>query len=93
MSRGRSVALFFTLFFSLLVVEIVYIASTKSQTQELLQSKTEAVRYIGLPDLAIATDASFVRHRSISDFFSAHKDDGVLRDYFLSAVIYEEAKR
>lgn len=92
MSRGRSVALFFVLFFSFLVVEIVYIALTKSQTQRLLQSKTEAVKYVGLPDLAIATDASFIRHRSISDFFSAHKDDGVLRDYFFSAAIYEEGE-
>ena len=51
------------------------------------EKKISFVRLSGLPDLAISTEANYVRHRSLSDIFSIYKDDGSLREYFPSTFI------
>ena len=57
-----------------------------------MQSKKEEfVILSGLPDLAISTEATFVRHRSMSDMFSIYKDDGSLREYFPSTYAYSHS--
>jgi hypothetical protein len=76
---------------SLLVIESVYISSTKTVSKELYAKRNDFVRIIGLPDLAISTEATFVRHRSISDLFSIYKDDGSLREYFPSTYAYSHS--
>ena len=53
--------------------------------------KEEFVILSGLPDLAISTEATFVRHRSMSDMFSIYKDDGSLREYFPSTYAYSHS--
>jgi len=72
----------------LLFVEGIYIQSTKSLESETLDSKVAFVNLTGLPDLAISTEATYVRHRSVSDLFSIYKDDGTLREYFPSTYVY-----
>jgi hypothetical protein len=75
----------------LLVVEAVYLYATKSLTQEMKSKRLEFVAKVGLPDLAISTEATFIRHRSMSDLFSIYKDDGSLREYFPSTYVYSHS--
>lgn len=71
-------------------VEVLYLYTTKTISQDAIAVKKEFVHMVGLSDLAISTEASYIRHRSLSDFFSAYRDDGVLRDYFASSFVYRE---
>ncbi|MDD5156589.1 hypothetical protein [Sulfurimonas sp.] len=75
-----------------LFVEVAYIYGTKSMSREGLSSKREFVGVIQLPDLAISTEAFFIRHRALSDFFSAYRDDGTLREYFASTFVFSRDK-
>ena len=73
--------------FSILTVEVFYLQTTKSMTKEQREKKVDFVRLSGLPDLAISTEANYVRHRSLSSVFAIYKDDGSLREYFPSTFV------
>ena len=77
----------FSLLFGFLAAEIFYLSSIKNE--ESFGLKREFVATLGLSDLAISTEASYIRHRSLSDFFSIYRDDGTLRDYFASTYVYK----
>jgi hypothetical protein len=70
--------------FTFLGVEILYIDSTKTMSDEILGKKLEFIELTQLPDLAISTEATYVRHRSLSSVGAIYKDDGILREYFPS---------
>lgn len=74
----------------ILVIEIFYLYNKESLSEKALKTKKEFVAQVGLSDLAISTEASYIRHRSLSDFFSPYRDDGALRDYFASSFVYRE---
>ncbi|PHQ65419.1 MAG: hypothetical protein COB99_04200 [Sulfurimonas sp.] len=76
---------------AILVVEGIYLSSTKTLSQESQDKRKEFVSIVGLPDLAISTEATFIRHRSMSDMFSIYKDDGSLREYFPSTYTYSHS--
>ncbi|MCK9473120.1 MAG: hypothetical protein WCY85_06060 [Sulfurimonas sp.] len=59
--------------------------------KESYEAKRELVELLRLPDLAISTEATYVRHRSLSDLFSIYKDDGSLREYFASTYIFSHS--
>lgn len=73
-------------------MEVSYLYMYKSMQEDAKRAKMEFVRSIGLSDLAISTEASYVRHRSTSAFFAAYPDDGALREYFSSTFVYKSAK-
>ncbi|MDP2893724.1 MAG: hypothetical protein Q8N78_05085 [Sulfurimonas sp.] len=73
---------------ALFVIEVGYLYASKSMSREGLDAKMRFVGAIKLPDLSIATESSYVRHRSLSDFFSIYKDDGSLREYFASTYVF-----
>ncbi len=76
---------------SVFILETIYLSATKTMSSQ-TQSKREAfVALSGLPDLAISTEATYVRHRSMSDMFSIYKDDGSLREYFPSTYAYSHS--
>lgn len=91
MNKGRSYTkkaqnifyIFCGLFF-LIVAELTYINARESLHEDTLEKKLAFVQISGLPDLAISTEASYIRHRSLSTVFSIYKDDGSLREYFPS---------
>jgi hypothetical protein len=87
----KSTFLLYTLFFVvvLLSFEVLYLYKTKSLDEDSLRLKREFVSTLLLPDLAISTEASYIRHRSLSDFFSIYKDDATLREYFASTYVYK----
>jgi len=76
---------------SILTIQTIYIYQTKSISKEILNKKLAFLQKTGLPDLAISTEASYVRHRSLSDMFSIYKDDGNLREYFPSTFTYNHS--
>ena len=51
-------------------------------------AKEAAVRLTGLPDLALSTEARFVRHRSLADISTILSEGGSLPEYFPSAHLY-----
>jgi hypothetical protein len=83
--------IFVFVLFCILIVESLYLYSTKTLTQEIKDKRVEFVSMVGLPDLAISTEATFIRHRSMSDMFSIYKDDGSLREYFPSTYVYSHS--
>ncbi|WP_373036758.1 hypothetical protein [Sulfurimonas sp.] len=86
----RLLFILFSLVF-VFVIESFYLGLTKSMSQESKNKREEFVAISGLPDLAISTEATFIRHRSMSDMFSIYKDDGSLREYFPSTYTYSHS--
>ncbi len=91
---NRKSRLLFFIFASLgiaLFAQIVYLAATRSMSLDAVSAKRSFVSLTGLSDLAISTEASYIRHRSMSDLFSLYKDDGSLREYFPSTYLYSHS--
>jgi len=74
----------FIVLFVFIGFETLYLESEKSMTNEMKVKKNSFVKLVALSDLAISTEATYVRHRSMSDVFSIYKDDPTLREYFPS---------
>ena len=89
--KSKFVFFTFMILLALLFAETSYIYSSKSMTYEMKKSKENFVNLVGLPDLAISTEASFVRHRSLASMDSIFKDDGSLREYFVSTYAFSHS--
>ena len=50
------------------------------------------VSKVALPDLAISTEAKYVRHRSLSDIFSIFNENPVAISYFVTTFAYAPSK-
>ena len=89
----KSKTLFYSFFImtALLCVEVFYLYSAKGIGEESIKNKREFVKLTALTDLAISTETSYIRHKSVSDFFSIYRDDGVLREYFASTFVFSNA--
>ena len=74
-----------------LLVELSYLKQTKEMSHEQQLKKEQFVSIAGLPDLAIVTETSSVRHRTMSDLFSIYRDDASLREYFPSTFVYSHS--
>lgn len=85
--KAKIVIYSFSLFIILLTLELVYLETFKSTSEDQIELKKEFVSLVGLPDLAISTEATFIRHRSLSSTFDIYKDDGTLREYFPSSFV------
>jgi len=85
--------LFYILFIiiTLFITELLYLNSTKAMTLTQKKKKENFVSIAGLPDLAIVTETSSVRHRTLSDLFSIYRDDANLREYFPSTFTYSHS--
>ncbi|WP_324172861.1 hypothetical protein [Sulfurimonas sp.] len=73
------------------IFESAYLSIYKSDSKEIKTKKNGFVALVGLGDLAISTEATYVRHRSMSTIFSIYKDDGSLREYFPSTYTYSHS--
>jgi len=71
-----------------LATEVLYL---KVMTKDGVEDKKRFVKITTLPDLAISTEATYIRHRSLADLFSIYKDDGSLREYFPSTFTYSHS--
>jgi len=68
-----------------LVGEIIYINLKEDFN---ISKREEFVKFIAMPDLAISTETTYIRNRSITDIFSIYRDDPILIEYFPSTYIY-----
>lgn len=69
-------------------IEIIYYSNHSNKNKLLEYKKIKAVSFIQLPDLALVTEAVWLRHRSLSNVFSIFPEDGTLLDYYPSSFIY-----
>ncbi len=83
-SKSRLLIYAFLTLLIVVLAESLYLNTFKSMSDAVLLKKINFVKLSTLPDLAISTEASYVRHRSLSNIFSIYKDDGSLREYFPS---------
>lgn len=86
--KSRFILSAFVVMGVVLTAQIFYLYSAKSIDSDMLKSKQVFVRLTALPDLAISTEATYIRHRSMGTMFSIYKDDGTLREYFPSTFAY-----
>jgi len=92
MNKSSYIYIFFTiLLVAIFVGELFYLQSTKSNSDDILKLKNNYVKIVGLPDLAICTEAYYIRYRSLSDLNSIYKDDPNLREYFPSTYAYNHS--
>lgn len=75
----------------ILIVELIYLKQTRDMSEKQQIKKQNFVKIAGLPDLAIVTETSSVRHRTMSDLFSIYRDDANLREYFPSTFVYSHS--
>lgn len=75
----------------ILIVELTYLKQTREMSEKQQIKKQNFVKIAGLPDLAIVTETSSVRHRTMSDLFSIYRDDANLREYFPSTFVYSHS--
>ena len=71
-----------------LAVEIGWFAATKGMSASEAAAKRRLVAPTGLPDLAVATEARFLRFRSLADVYSPFNEGPELLDYFPAAFTY-----
>jgi len=74
----------FILLFILIIVQSVYLNFNNDMTKTMRDKKNTFVSLVGLSDLAVSTEATYIRSRSTSDLFSMYKDDPTLWEYFVS---------
>ena len=72
---------FLTLFFGF---EVVYLIQKDSK----IEQKRAFVKKVGLPDIALSTEAKYIRHRSLSDIFSIFSEDPEGVSYFVTTYVY-----
>jgi len=88
MNKKRLMTAFIAIFLIVALLEaIVLILMNRTQTMQ-EPIKQAAVTLTGLPDLALSTEARFVRHRTLSDLHAYFSEEGTLPEYFPSAFTY-----
>jgi hypothetical protein len=74
-----------------LVGELLFFSATKAHTEAALGQKAALVRMVQLPDLSVATEARFIRFRSLADVYSPFNEGPELLDYFPATFTYAPA--
>lgn len=87
--KSKQLFIFLQLFTLLFVVQIVYLISTQTASKKDIELKNNFVKLVSLPDLAISSESTFVRHRSLASHFDIYRDDNALLEYYPSTFIYK----
>ena len=74
------------------ILQLVYLFTTQTPTKNQVALKNNFVKTTTLPDLAISSEAPFVRHRSLAAPFDLYRDDSSLLEYYPSTFIYKANK-
>ena len=67
---------------------IIYLSTFHSISKIEAKNKNIFVQLTTLPDLALVTQSTYIRHRSLTDVFSIYNNDGVLREYDITSYTY-----
>ena len=89
-ARVTFLALFLTLCVTIMA-QTFYFSHVYTLSPQNIASKEALVSIVGLPDLALVSEAHYVRHRSLSDVFSYFGDSPELLEYFPSTFVYHYA--
>lgn len=89
--KSKILLSFISIFICLIAIELIYLNSYKSINKVSLEDKRTLLKITGLPDLAISTEAMYIRHRTLSDTFSILKESPELREYFPSTFVYSHS--
>ncbi|MGB6328040.1 MAG: hypothetical protein WBF48_03880 [Halarcobacter sp.] len=89
--KSKYLFIFLGITIFLLLSQTIYLYANKSLSKEEIEKKEILIKAIGLPDLAISTEAMYTRHRTLSDIFSLFKDSPLLREYFPSTYVYSHS--
>ncbi|BDY12426.1 hypothetical protein [Hydrogenimonas cancrithermarum] len=76
------------LLLSVMVGEMLYFEAEKSVSKATVATKNAFVAMVQLPDLSVATEARFIRFRSLSDLYSPFNEGPELLDYFPASFTY-----
>ena len=89
----KSKYLFVTIIITLfaIAIELSYLSNSKTLSKRDIEDKNILVSSLGLPDLAISTEAMYIRHRTLSDTFSIFKEGPELKEYFPTTFIYSHS--
>ncbi len=79
---------YFLSFFSLLAIFFIGEVTVLSLQNKHIEEKQMFVKKVGLPDLAISTEAKYIRHRSLTDIFSMFNENPISISYFLTSFAY-----
>ncbi len=74
-----------------IALELTYLSNAKNLDKKNIEDKNILVSSLGLPDLAISTEAMYIRHRTLSDTFSIFKESPELKEYFPTTFIYSHS--
>ena len=83
--------IFFITLFSLLTTlfaVVTYLKKYETINNTQKTNKNILIETHALPDLAISTEAMYIRHRSLSDIFSLFKESPSLLEYFPTSFVY-----
>ena len=69
-----------TLFLALFLSEVLYLSLFQRVTQEQLKKKRVFTHLTALPDLALSSKNSYIRHRSLSNIFAIYSSDVTLKE-------------
>lgn len=88
MNRQRLFAAFVVILMAVALMEWAVLTLKQKKQQQAEPVKQAGVWLTGLPDLALSTEARFIRHRSLSGFHALFSEEGTLPEYFPSAFTY-----
>ena len=95
MGEAMRSRLFLLAFFCALCVttmgQLFYFSYTLAPSKAQIEAKERLSGLVGLPDLALVSEAHYVRHRSLSDTFSYFNESPELLEYFPSTFVYRFA--
>jgi hypothetical protein len=70
---------------SILVGEVIFI---KLNSDFDISKKREFIKLTAMPDLAISTETTYIRSKTLADIFSIYQDDPALVEHFPSTFTY-----
>ena len=79
-NSSRLIALF-TVMSTALLLELLFLSLTDTMSSSILKDKQKFVHITALPDLALASSTSYIRHRSLSGVSEVYSYDGSLREF------------
>ena len=78
----------FALFVSFVAIFFCFEVGYLAFKDKKIEQKRAFVAKVGLPDIALSTEAKYIRHRSLSDIFSIFSEDPEGVSYFVTTYAY-----
>lgn len=79
--KTASLFYIFSVLVAIFIFQTIYLSSEKSMKIATKEKKILFVELTGLPDLALASQSLYIRHRSLSLISDIYSLDGCLREY------------